>query len=162
LRGVYDKPYHEIVIEKLWERIGMAGSAFWSKNAPDGHTFGNVCLCTRLIEFAHLGQFYLNDGVWEGKRLLPEGWVHECGTPRTSFQEPKPGFRGYGYQFWIPPDSKGEFMALGGFNQILWINIERGVVVAQFSANEDVLDNPRSAMEPDVAMRAIVDAVVLK
>ena len=162
LRSIYDKPYYEIVIEKLWERLGMAGSAFWSKNAPDGHTFGNACLCLRLIEFGHLGQLYLNDGVWDGKRLLPEGWVHECSTPRAPFQEPKPSNRGYGYHFWIPPDSKGEFMALGAFNQILWIDIERGVVVAQFSANEDQLDNPRSVMEPDAAMRAIVDAAVLK
>jgi CubicO group peptidase (beta-lactamase class C family) len=162
LRGVYDKPFHTIVKEKLWEQLGMAGSAFWSKNAPDGHSFGNAGLCPRLIEFAHLGQLYLNDGVWEGKRLLPEGWVHECSTPRTSFQEPKPGNRGYGYQFWIPPDSKGEFMALGAFNQILWIDIERGVVVAQFGANEDEPNLPRTVRESHVVMRAIVDAAVLK
>jgi len=162
LRGVYDKPYHKIVKEKLWERLGMAGSAFWSKNAPDGHNFGHACLCTRLIEFAHLGQLYVNDGMWEGKRLLPEGWVHECSTPRAPFQEPKPGIQGYGYQFWIPPDKKGEFMALGAFNQMLWINIESDVVVAQFSGFEDELDYPRSNMEPDAAMRAIVNAAVLK
>ncbi len=94
--------------------------------------------------------------------MLPEGWVQECSTPRTSFQESKPGIRGYGYQFWIPPDSKGEFMALGAFNQILWIDIERGVVVAQFAANEDDLNLPKTVRESHVVMRAIVDAAVLK
>ncbi len=154
---MYNKPYHEIVIEKLWERLGMAGSTFWSKNAPDGHAFGHACLCPRLSEFVHLGALYLNDGVWKGKRLLPEGWVHDSGTPRAPFQEPKPGVRGYGYQFWIPPGSKGEFMALGAFGQWLWIDIERGVAVAQFSG-QALGDYEVEDHEPHAAMRAIVEA----
>ena len=159
LRGVYNKPYHKIVIEKLWERLGMAGSAIWSKNAPDGHAFGHACLCPRLSEFVHLGELYLNDGVWKGKQLLPEGWVHDSGTPRAPFQEPKPGVRGYGYQFWIPPGSKGEFMALGAFGQWLWIDIERGVAVAQFSG-QAMGDYEVEDHEPHAAMRAIVEAVL--
>ncbi len=158
LRGVYNKPFHEIASEKLWERLGMAGSAFWSKNAPDGHAFGHACLCPRLSEFVHLGSLYINDGVWKGKRLLPEGWVHDSGTPRAPFQEPKPGVCGYGYQFWIPPGSKGEFMALGAFGQILYIDIERKVAVAQF-AGQSQGDHDSEDHEPYIAMRAIVDAV---
>jgi len=69
--------------------------------------------------------------------------------------------RGYGYQFWIPPGSKGEFMALGAFGQWLWIDIERGVAVAQFSG-QALSDYEVEDHEPHAAMRAIVDAAVLK
>ena len=170
LRGAYDKPYHTVIKEKLWERIGMAGSTFLSRNAPDGHGFGHACLCPRLIEFAHLGQLYLNDGVWDGKRLLPEDWVRTAGSPQAPFQEPTHRKLGYGYQFWVPPNYNGEFMALGAFGQVLWIDLKRDAVVAQFSGfakTTQLLDrrgkadpDPDADMEPPAVMRAIIDAVI--
>ena len=148
----------------------MAGSTFLSRNAPDGHGFGHACLCPRLIEFAHLGQLYLNDGVWDGERLLPEDWVRTAGSPQAPFQEPTHRKLGYGYQFWVPPNYNGEFMALGAFGQVLWIDLERDAIVAQFSGiakTTQLLDrrgkadpDPDADMEPPTVMRAIIDAVI--
>ncbi len=170
LRGAYDKPYHTIIKERLWGRIGMAGSTFLSRNAPEGHGFGAFGLCPRLIEFAHLGQLYLNDGVWDGERLLPEDWVRTAGTPQAPFQEPTSRKLGYGYQFWVPPNYKSEFMARGAFGQWLWIDIERDVIIAQISGyvgDTQLMDrrgksdpDPDDDMEPFAVFRAIVDAVI--
>ena len=164
LRAAYGQPFHQIVQEQLWETIGMAGDAFWSQHADgdDGHAFGHACLCPRALEFAHLGQLYIQDGVWNGERLLPEGYAADSGSPRADFQQPKAGERGYGYQWWVPWRSRGESMALGAFGQVLWVDTVKRVAIAQFGAqgggdgpsDEDVEDT-------HAAMRAIVDAVAV-
>ncbi|MDP6605991.1 MAG: serine hydrolase [Dehalococcoidia bacterium] len=134
LRAAYDQPLHQIMQEQLWDPIGMAGDAFWSqhRSGDEGHAFGHACLCPRLLEFAHLGQLYIQDGVWDGRRLLPEGFVAASGTPRQPSHEPSEGERGYGYQWWIPWRSNGESMASGAFGQMIWLDINRGVSIARF------------------------------
>lgn len=164
LRAAYAQPFHQIVQEQLWDAIGMAGDAFWSQHdaGDDGHTFGHACLCPRALEFAHLGQLYVQGGIWNGERLLPEGFTAASGSPRATFQEPSQGERGYGYQWWVPWRSQGESMALGAFGQMLWVDIERGVSIAQFAAQggEDSPDtDPEDVEDTHAAMRAIVRAV---
>lgn len=164
LRAVYGQPFHQIVQEQLWDAIGMAGDAFWSQHAEgdDGHAFGHACLCPRALEFAHLGQLYIQDGVWDGERLLPEGFAAASGSPRASFQEPSEGARGYGYQWWVPWRSAGESMALGAFGQMLWVDTERGVSIAQFAAQggaDSPNTNPEDVEDTHAAMRAIAAAV---
>ena len=163
LRAVYGQPFHQIVQEQLWDPVGMGGDAFWSQHADGvaGHAFGHACLCPRLLEFAHLGQLYVQDGVWDGRRLLPEGFVADSGSPRAPFQEPSEGQRGYGYQWWVPWRSQGESLALGAFGQMLWLDVERGVSVAQFAARglQEGDDDPEEIEDTHAAMRAIAAAV---
>jgi CubicO group peptidase (beta-lactamase class C family) len=163
LRAVYDQPFHQIVQEQLWTPIGMAGDAFWSQHAPGdtGHAFGHACLCPRLLEFAHLGQLYIQDGVWNDERLLPEGFVAASGTAHLPTHVPDEGKRGYGYQWWIPSGSNSESMALGAFGQMLWLDTRRGISIAQFGAQggDDSGDDLEAVEGPHAAMRAIVDAV---
>ena len=46
---------------------------------------GNYILSSQVWstarDLARLGQFWLQDGVWQGKRLLPDGWMHYMTTP---------------------------------------------------------------------------------
>ncbi|MCP3992188.1 MAG: serine hydrolase [Actinomycetia bacterium] len=160
LRAVYDQPLHQVVQEQLWEPVGMAGNAFWSQHAPGeaGHAFGHACLCPRLLEFAHLGQLYVQDGVWNDTRLLPEGFVAASGMPQAATHEPSEGVRGYGYQWWIPWGYEGESMAIGAFGQMIWLDIKRGVSIAQFGAQGVSEATPESIEDTHAAMRAIVSA----
>jgi hypothetical protein len=158
LRGAYGKPFLEIVQEKLWNGLGIGGDALWSQNVPgpDGVPFGHCCLATRLVDFAHLGELHLRDGVWNARRLVPQGWVELVGAPNAAFQEPSGSSSGYGMQFWVPAGYDGEFYGAGAFGQYLWIDSRREVVVAQFAAQlpGDIEDGERNA-----ALRAIVSTV---
>jgi CubicO group peptidase (beta-lactamase class C family) len=46
--------------------------------------------------WARLGLLYLRDGVWQGERLLPEGFVEFVSTPAPAWSEPR-----YGGLFWL-------------------------------------------------------------
>ena len=46
-------------------------------------------------DWARLGQLYLQDGVWNGERLLPEGWADYVRTPTASSDNQ------YGAQVWL-------------------------------------------------------------
>ncbi|MBO6574414.1 MAG: serine hydrolase [Rhodothermales bacterium] len=65
-------------------------------------------LYLEAIDLAKIGMLYLRDGVWEGQRLLPEGWVQEA----TSKHVESPG---YGYQWWRPDPGGVEVWAGQGF-----------------------------------------------
>ena len=157
LRGAYGKRYADIVQEKLWSPAGFTGPANWSKHAEGdaGVNFGHCCLQVRLLDFAHLGQLYLDDLKLDGKPMTPKGWADLVTRPRAPFQEPGDKPRGYAMQFWVPNAYKDEAMALGAFGQILWVDRKRKVVVAQIAANPD---KTPSEAEENAVFRAIVTA----
>ena len=51
--------------------------------------------------FARLGLLYLQDGVWNDERILPEGWVEFVSTPAPAWDPPV-----YGGLFWVNTDHR--------------------------------------------------------
>lgn len=158
VRGIYNAPLAEIVEEKLWRPLGMSGSAYWNQNAPgeNGMAVGYCCLNAKLEDYARMGQFYLQDGIWEGERILPDGWVTLATRPNAPFQAAGPEsryrHRGYGLHFWVPDNHDGEYFMAGVYGQYVWVDERRGIVIARTAA--DPTWGPRTA-ESLTAMRAI-------
>ena len=59
-----------------------------------GNFVGSSYVHATALDYARYGLFYLQDGVWKGNRLLPEGWVRNTSTPA-----PANHLKNYGYQF---------------------------------------------------------------
>jgi CubicO group peptidase (beta-lactamase class C family) len=57
-------------------------------------------------DLARLALLHLNDGVWNGARLLPEGWVRDATTPQGP-QPPAERGEGYGRAIWLLGAAKG-------------------------------------------------------
>jgi CubicO group peptidase (beta-lactamase class C family) len=55
---------------------------------------------TTARDLARLGLFLYNDGVWNGKRFIPEGFLKFASTPAPT-KPPVAGQWGYGAQFWL-------------------------------------------------------------
>jgi CubicO group peptidase (beta-lactamase class C family) len=68
-------------------------------------------------DFARFGLLYLRDGVWDGTRLLPEGWVDHGRRQRSVDEE---GI-GYGAHWWVVGDDMGSFRASGYEGQSILI-----------------------------------------
>ena len=83
--------------EQLFTPLGI--DTFYWKRTPKGLTDTGGGLYLRPRDLAKLGYLFLNDGVWDGKRLLPEGWVRDA-TARKVGKTDWNDF-GYGYKWWV-------------------------------------------------------------
>lgn len=106
-----DDAYASFPRRALLDRIGM------HHTFPETDPFGNYILSSQVYstprDLARFGLLYLNDGVWNGQRILPEGWVAFTVQPAPAHD---PGRRasawGYGAHWWllgrdprVPPDA---------------------------------------------------------
>lgn len=95
-------PYREI----MW-KIGMTRTVIETDWQNDFLASGQCWSTAR--DFGRFGLLYINDGVWNGERILPEGWTDYVSTLASA----QPGSylagtgAGYGGQFWIYDGREG-------------------------------------------------------
>jgi CubicO group peptidase (beta-lactamase class C family) len=158
LRGVYGKPFVEVVQENLWEPFGF-GEAQWGLDWH-GHATGHFALSLTLQDFANLGQMYLEDLKLNGQPTVSDDWFDLVANAQSPTHEPSIDdegniTEGYSFQFWLPADYDQEFMAVGAFGQTLWIDRKRDFVVAQFSIGGERGQPGISSREKEAVMRAL-------
>ena len=95
-----DASHARFAREELFGPLGMTTASLATDAAGTfvGSSFGNAS----ARDWARFGLFYLQDGVWEGQRLLPEGWVAASRTPARS--APRGGF---GRHLWLNAGTPG-------------------------------------------------------
>lgn len=96
LRQSFDdlESYYRFVRERLLHPLGMTRTTI----APDasGTLVGSSFGYAPARDWARFGLFFLQDGVWEGERLLPEGWVEYSTRPT-----PEAPQGSYGAHWWL-------------------------------------------------------------
>ena len=97
-----DTSYVRFPREALFERVGMSSAIIETDAA--GTVVGSSLMYATARDWARFGQLYLNDGVWNGERILPQGWVQFTRDPA-----PADSNRAYGAHFWLGvPSDPGE------------------------------------------------------
>ncbi|MFZ5468202.1 MAG: serine hydrolase domain-containing protein [Myxococcota bacterium] len=84
----------------LFEPIGMKRVVL--EEDLKGTPLGGSMVYATPRDFARFGYLYLNDGCWNGTRILPQGWVTASRTiseayPRSPVEEDTP----CGYMWWL-------------------------------------------------------------
>ena len=100
--------YARFLRDRLFEPIG-AESARPTLDAA-GTWVASSYVHATARDFARFGYLYLRDGVWDGQRVLPEGWVDHGRRARSV--DPEDGSR-YGAHWWVADDGHGSFWASG-------------------------------------------------
>ncbi|MGD0022488.1 MAG: serine hydrolase, partial [Smithellaceae bacterium] len=154
LEAYWDFPRRE-----LFNKLGMK-SAIWGTDAT-GTFIGSSYLYATARDYARFGLLYLNDGVWRGERILPEGWVAYSTTPTPAAPKGE-----YGAHFWLNRGSDGKainrlypqlpvdaFFARGYQGQIVAIIPSRKLVVVRLGMTYD----DKWGMEPFI--KSISEAI---
>jgi CubicO group peptidase (beta-lactamase class C family) len=114
---------------ELFLRIGMRSAA--PRFDAAGTFIGSSFVFATTRDFARFGLLYLRDGVWEGERLLPAGWVdHARRLTPASFDQ-------YGAHWWLARDGSGIFHASGYRGQYIAVDPRRDLVVVRLGNSDD-------------------------
>ena len=103
-----EDPYRTFLHERLFGPIGMRSADPRFDDA--GTWIASSYVWATARDMARFGQLYLRDGWWDGRRLLPEGWVDHARRARSV--DPEDG-RLYGAHWWVVGDDVGSFWASG-------------------------------------------------
>ncbi len=93
-RIVGDADYAAFPRRALFERVGMHSAVL--ETDARGNFIGSSFMWATARDWARFGQLYVDDGVWEGERILPQGWV--AYSRRSAPVAPD---RRYGAHFWL-------------------------------------------------------------
>jgi CubicO group peptidase (beta-lactamase class C family) len=113
----------------LFDRIGIRRQVLetdpYGNFLITGYDYGTA------RNWARIGLLYLQDGMWQGTRILPEGWATFVSTPAPAWKRPE-----YGGFFWLnrigtwnlPPDT---YFAAGAGGQNTWIVPSQDLVIVR-------------------------------
>ncbi|MFN0098973.1 MAG: serine hydrolase domain-containing protein, partial [Gemmatimonadaceae bacterium] len=76
--------YHSFPQRVLFDKIGIRNAVI--DTDPYGNLLGQGSEMVAARDWARLGNLYLQDGVWNGQRLLPEGYVNHVSTVAPAWQ----------------------------------------------------------------------------
>ncbi|MEW5685626.1 MAG: serine hydrolase [Pseudomonadota bacterium] len=113
--------------ERLFGPLGMI-SATPKFDAAGTFIGSSYCFCTPR-DFARFGLLYLRDGMWDGRRLLPEGWVDHARTPTP--QQPGVTEGAYGGHWWLDMFGPGSFSANGYAGQFIAVAPDLDLIVVR-------------------------------
>ena len=128
------KSMAEFLDERLFKPLSIT-NYFWEK-CPKGANRGGWGLFIKPSDLVKIGQLLLQNGEWEGKRILSEKYVKAATEKRIDVPEGA-GDYDYGLQIWTARDYNG-FLFNGMLGQNMFCFRDSGIVVAVNSGNTDI------------------------
>jgi CubicO group peptidase (beta-lactamase class C family) len=167
--------YAEWLSAKLWKPIGAA-DAWLYLDHPAGLAHADCCLVAAQGDWLRIGRLLLDDGVWDGDRVLPAGWVN-------AMRRPSRGNPNYGFQLWLgspyvarrayaagdgPPAARASepyaaddvVFLDGGARNRMWIVRSAGLVILRTGEEPAKSDDWDDARIPNLILRGLRDRPV--
>ena len=116
--------------EELFEPIGITSAL--PKFDHSGTFVGSSYLLATPQDFARFGLLYLRDGVFDGRRILPEGWVDYARTESAREES-----SAYGAHWWLIGEHAAWFRAAGYDGQTILIAPDKDAVLVRCGRTPD-------------------------
>jgi CubicO group peptidase (beta-lactamase class C family) len=149
---------------RIWQAIGAEHEAYWIQdNKGMEAVFGGMNACLR--DYGRFAYLYANQGEMNGQKILRPEWIRESTTPDGPHLMPgdnplSSSDLGYAYQWWIPEGDHDEFMAIGVYNQYIYIYPARKIAIIKTSANLKFKTEKRKTNHEAIAFfRSIVSSL---
>ena len=150
-----DLRYLRFPYEELLHPLGMYHTRMETDHL--GNFVASSQTYTTARDLTRFGMLLANDGVWNGKRLLPEGWVKFSTTPAPS-RPPVAGQWGYGAQFWLldqmPGVPPGTYTTAGNKGQYVTVVPGHDLVIVRTGVDPD-----GNRWQQDRFVAAVVEAL---
>ncbi len=148
--------YRSFIQTELLDPLGIPAAEVAPGFDGAGNLIGGSVFDTTARNFAKLGLLYLRNGMWDGRRIEPEGWADYARTPT-----PAPaGIPTYGAGWWPKKSDQSRFEAGGFGGQHIVVDPKKDLVVVVLS---DRLDGKDGAIRDDVvdAFAGLPDAAAV-
>jgi CubicO group peptidase (beta-lactamase class C family) len=137
VRGAAGMPLAQYLSARIWQPMGAEADASWLVDRG-GYEAAFTGLNATLRDYGRFGLLLANDGMVEGREVVPAAWVR---TATTAAHEQlaagrMPGLFGYGYQTWILPGARRQFALRGVRGQFVFVDATARVVLVHTAAGE--------------------------
>jgi CubicO group peptidase (beta-lactamase class C family) len=127
------RAYQQFLDDRLFGPLGMSSASAAFDEAGTWVAASYAYATAR--DYARFGLWYLRGGVWDGRLLLPEGWVDHGRRPRSV--DPEDGDY-YGSHWWTRDDPLGTFWAAGHEGQYIDICPALDLVLVRMGRTDSV------------------------
>jgi CubicO group peptidase (beta-lactamase class C family) len=132
--------FAELFSREVWSKIGAEEDAAVTVD-PHGYAYVDGGICVTLRDLARLGQMHLQEGEYNGRRIVPASWVQAClredSQLAAEFQASEFAGRAadgmYHNYWWVLDPARGVYTGWGIHGQQLLIHVPANVVVAKLS-----------------------------
>ena len=139
-RFAEERNYLRFPRERLFEPLGMRSAVLEPDEA--GTFVGSTFMYASARDWARLGLLFLRDGLWQGRRLLPEGWVAWSLTPTEGAPDTR-----YGAHVWLkllespglgePPMPEDAYYILGFDEQVVVVVPSHDLVIVRLGLTRE-------------------------
>jgi CubicO group peptidase (beta-lactamase class C family) len=119
----------------LLQPLGIE-KALW-RRSPDGRATGGGGMRLRPRDAAKFGQLYLDGGVWQGERIVPQAWVDESRRSFTTLNDDGYGLLWWKHSFVVRGETEEAFSADGNGGNFIFVLPDEKLVVVFTGSNYD-------------------------
>ncbi len=150
----------------IWKPMGAESSARWLKDRKGMEAAFGGLNCS-LRDYARFGLMYANNGLVNNNQVIPKQWVHdsvhsvEKHLQAGDLPDLSSHIYGYGYQWWLPQSDSGEYLAMGVYNQFIYVDPKSKIIIVKNSSNYNYATEKRETTYRHLAFfRAIKNKLI--